>query len=192
MSHAYYIRVVTRKQCLPCCHVMGHAGLSIIGLELISWTTGHQHQAQSAQKLQHIGHKMSGSPLELRRSASYQSSHGKLSVESSTSTRPSSTVSGGSSYYRGLQLDAEIEAGNQPSPVLRSSHIMHSYLQRLILFYRVATWCCDDIASQADSLDIMLFNEGNPIDIMLLQSTQGPSPLIGSTKNICLFYNNQI
>ena len=68
---------------------------------------------------------MSGSPLELRRSASYQSSHGKLSVESSTSTRPSSTVSGGSSYYRGLQLEAEIEAGNQPSPVLRSYHIMH-------------------------------------------------------------------
>ena len=137
MSHAYYVGVVTRKQCLPCCHVMGRAGLSIIGLELISQTTGHHNQPQRAQKLQHIGHKMSGSPLELRRSASYQSSHGKLSVESSTSTstRPSSTVSGGSSYYRGLQLDAEIEAGNQPSPVLRSYHIMHIIpLQRIITF----------------------------------------------------------
>ena len=163
-----------------------------IGAHFVDYRTPPGTKVHKSYNTLAIGHKMSGSPLELRRSASYQSSHGKLSVESSTSTRPSSTVSGGSSYYRGLQLDAEIEAGNQPSPVLRSSHIMHSYLQRLISFYRVATWCCDDIASQADSLDIMLFNEGNPIDIMLLQSTQGPSPLIGPTNNICLFYNNQI
>ena len=61
LSHAYYVGVVTRKQCLPCCHVMGRAGLSIIGLELISQTTGH-HQPQSAQKLQHTDTKCLGAP----------------------------------------------------------------------------------------------------------------------------------
>lgn len=44
---------------------------------------------------------------------------------------------------------------------------------------RVATWCCDGVASQTDSLDVLLFNEGQPIDILLLQSTQGPCPIMG-------------
>ena len=46
---------------------------------------------------------------------------------------------------------------------------------------RVATWCCDGVASQTDSLDLMLYNEGQPLDILLLQSTQGPCPIMGNT-----------
>ena len=45
---------------------------------------------------------------------------------------------------------------------------------------RVSTWCCDDILSQKDSLDILLYNDGHPIDILLLQSTQHSCPFIGN------------
>ena len=53
----------------------------------------------------------------------------------------------------------------------KNHHILHTF--------RVSTWCCDGIANQVDSLDILLFNEGEPIDIMLLQATKQPCPSIG-------------
>ena len=44
----------------------------------------------------------------------------------------------------------------------------------------MSTWCCEGVAGQTDSLDIILYNDGRPIDIMLLQATQQPSPDIGA------------
>ena len=54
----------------------------------------------------------------------------------------------------------------------------------IIKYWRVATWCCEGIAGHSDSLDIILFNDGSPIDIMLLQATQQPCPHIGRIVSI--------
>ena len=43
-------------------------------------------------------------------------------------------------------------------------------------YFRLGTWCCGGVASQADTLDIILHNEGEPLDLMMLQSTQQPAP----------------
>ena len=119
------------------------------------------------------------SPPQLRRSVS-SGTGGKLSVSGGI-TRPSSSQSD-ASHYTNLQLDTELAVSGKLSPVLRSYLLLYSRSNDSL--YRVATWCCDGIANQTDSLDILLFNEGQPIDILLLQSTQGPCPMIG---NLCDF-----
>lgn len=77
----------------------------------------------------------------------------KESLSSLGSNRSSSSLSG--SYYRNLQEEPDSQSG-----------------------LRVATWCCEGIAGHSDSLDIILFNDGSPIDIMLLQATQQACPHI--------------
>jgi len=93
------------------------------------------------------------------------------------SSRQNSNLSGGS-----LSVAASSSRSRSKSSTASTASYTDDYMKKhdesISPMLRVSTWCCDGIANQVDSLDILLFNEGEPIDIMLLQATKQPCPSI--------------
>ena len=74
-------------------------------------------------------------------------------------------------------------------PILFSCHSTKTCSKQAFLenfFYRIGSWCCEGLNGQDDSLDMLLFNQGEPLDVLLLQGTKKSVPVIGNTHKLVI------